>query len=342
MVLKVNFKNLVARVKARAKLFLNRRPHRSFRRTRRRDYVRSLKLPGYVSFASTVLRALHSHRRIFTGLVIWHALLTIVLVGIASQDVFLQLGDLLTETGQEVFEGNLGKVGEASILLIATISGGSASSAPEAQQAYAGIITLYFWLVVVWLLRNLLAGNKIKLRDGLYNAGAPILPMILMFGILIIQLLPAALAAIAFGAAQGAGMLTAGVEGMLFSIGLVLLVVLSLYWAISTVVALVIVTLPGMYPLNAFRVAGDLVVGRRLRLLMRVLWLIVPVGLFWLLTAVPVILFNRWLIGAWPEVEWLPLVPLTVLILSSVTLIFTASYIYMLYRKVVEDDVEST
>src|SRR6266568_5417093 len=31
----------------RIKLFLNRRPHRSFRLTRRRDYRRSLKLAGY-------------------------------------------------------------------------------------------------------------------------------------------------------------------------------------------------------------------------------------------------------------------------------------------------------
>ena len=49
---------------------LNRRPHRSFRRTRKRDYVRSLTLPGYWSFTNQVRKMLWQHRRPFFGLII--------------------------------------------------------------------------------------------------------------------------------------------------------------------------------------------------------------------------------------------------------------------------------
>jgi hypothetical protein len=45
--------------------FMSRRPHRSFRRTLRRDYRRSLKLPGYIAFTIFVNKTLLRFRRTF-------------------------------------------------------------------------------------------------------------------------------------------------------------------------------------------------------------------------------------------------------------------------------------
>jgi hypothetical protein len=45
------------------------------------------------------------------------------------------------------------------------------------------------WLTTVWLLRNILAGHKIKLRDGIYGSGSPILPTFLVSLILIVDLM---------------------------------------------------------------------------------------------------------------------------------------------------------
>jgi hypothetical protein len=55
---------------------------------------------------------------------------------------------------------------------------------------------------------------------------------------------------------------------------------------------------------------------------------------------VPVILFDAWLKGVLPALEWLPLVPVALLALSSLTVIWAASYVYLLYRKVVDDDAK--
>ena len=187
-------------------------------------------------------------------------------------------------------------------------------------------------------MRALLAGRKPKLRDALYNAGAPILPTLMIVLLLAIQLIPIAIAAIGVGVLLPYGMIDAGVIAMIFWVAVVLLVMLSLYWVTSTLIALVVVTLPGMYPMQALRAAGDLVVGRRLRILFRLLWLLIIVAMGWFVVMVPVILFDAWLKGVLPMISWLPVVPLALLVMGTVTIIWSASYIYLFYRRVVDDD----
>jgi len=57
-------------------------------------------------------------------------------------------------------------------MLTTAITGGLSSGLSEVQQVYAGILLLITWLTTIWLLRNVMAGQKVKLRDGLYNASA--------------------------------------------------------------------------------------------------------------------------------------------------------------------------
>ena len=93
----------------RYKKFLARRPHRSFRRTYRRDYVRSLKLPGYVAFTRQVLRTLRIHKRTFLLLVILYAAILILIGGITSQETYSQINTLLKDSSKDLFSGGMGK-----------------------------------------------------------------------------------------------------------------------------------------------------------------------------------------------------------------------------------------
>lgn len=320
--------------------YLSRRPHRSFRRTRRRDYARSLSLPGYWAFTSYVYQTLRQHRKTFLLLALAYAVLTAIMVGTASQDTYTILADSLRQTGTDVFQGNLGELGKAGLLFITATSGGLSQTLTEVQQVYAGLISLLTWLTTVWLLRNLLAGHKVKLRDGVYNASAPLLSTFVVALVLVVQLLPLALALIGYSAALSSGLLSGGVEAMLFWLVAGILSVLSLYWITSTLIALAVVTLPGMYPFQALKTAGDLVMGRRVRILLRLVWLMVTVTVAWLLVMIPVILFDTWLKGLWPALQGLPIIPFVLLGLGSLTIVWSASYIYLLYRKVVADDAE--
>src|SRR4051812_47688906 len=75
----------------RIKDFMSRRPHRSFRLTKRRDYQRSLKLPGYIAFTYKVNQTLWKNKRIFIWLIIFYAFFITVLVGIGSQETYAGL-----------------------------------------------------------------------------------------------------------------------------------------------------------------------------------------------------------------------------------------------------------
>lgn len=331
-------KSNVAKIRARVDAYLARRPHRSFRRTRRRDYARSLQLPGYFAFTTYVRSTLWAHRKTFLLLTLTYAVLSGVMVGLASQDLYTTLTETLRDTSGEIFQGNAGELGKAGLLLLTAMTGGITQSLTEVQQVYAGLIALMAWLTTVWLLRNILAGHKVKLRDGLYNSAAPLLSTFLVALVLVVQLVPLAIALIGYAAASSSGLLASGVAAMLFWIAAGLLTVLSLYLITSTLLALVVVTLPGMYPMRALKTAGDLVIGRRIRILLRILWMLLGIVVAWAIVMIPIILIDTWLKGLWPTIEWLPIIPVALLIMSSLTVTWSAAYVYLLYRKVVADD----
>lgn len=322
----------------RVKDFLSRRPHRSFRLTRRRDYNRSLKLVGYWSFTFAVLGLVKANRKLFLLLGLVYIVISVLLLGIGSQDTFTELQAAITQTGQEVFQGNWGDVGTAALLTVSTITGSISPTLTGVQQVFAVLLGLLVWLTTVWLLRQRMAGHVVRLRDGLYNAGAPIVATSIVFLILVLQLLPIGLAMVGYAAAQSTGLLSGGVEAMLFWAAAGGLAALSLYWITSSAVALVVVTLPGMYPFRALKIAGDMVVGRRLRILYRILWMILMLVLFWVVILIPIILIDIGLKNLWPAIQWLPVIPVVMTILSTISLIWIATYVYVLYRKIVDDD----
>jgi hypothetical protein len=323
---------------AKKRDFLSRRPHRSFQLTRRRDVNRSLRLPGYVTFTHEVNMTLRRFWKQFVLLGVVFIALTVGLVGIGSQETYAVLLDTLRETSQNVLGGDVNQLGQASVLFLSIAATGLTGELSESQQIYASLVALLVWLTTVWLLRQRLAGHNVSLRDGLYNAGAPLVSTFLVALVMVIQLLPIGLALIGYAAASTTGLLAGGVESMLFWAAFSLLSVLSLYWVSATLIALVIVTLPGTYPIQALRIAGDLVVSRRLRILLRFVWMLLVIGVTWALILIPTILFDGWIKSVWPAIEGAPFVPATLLILGTVSIVWSASYVYLLYRKVVQDD----
>jgi hypothetical protein len=268
-----------------------------------------------------------------------YALLSGFIVGIASQETYVAITEGLSEASSTL-GSDPGQIGIVAGLIGTALTGGLNQTLTQTQSTYASLLVLMTWLTTVWLLRNILAGNKVKLRDGLYNASAPILSTFLVTLVLILQLLPMALAFIGYAAANASGLLTGGVEAMLFWIAAGLLVVLSLYWVTSTLIALVIVTLPGIYPMKALRTAGDIAVGRRMRLLLRLLWLMATIGISWVVVMVPLILLTAWINSLWPAFSNVPLLPIILAFMSSLTIVWSSSYVYLLYRKVVADDAK--
>lgn len=333
-------KKPIVAIKTHTTAFLERRIHRSFRLTKRRDYRRSLQLPGYFAFTRSVNKTLWQHRKTFVWLAVIYAILTAILVGIGSQDTYSTLVSTLKDTGSAVFQGSWGDIGQAALIFVSIGSSGLTATPSEGQQIYIVILGLLIWLATVWLLRNLLAGHKVKMRDGLYSAGAPIVATFLVALVLLLQLIPIGLAIIGYAAANSSGLLNNGVEAMLFWFAAAFLAVMSLYWITSTFFALIIVTLPGMYPGKALRTAGDMVASRRLRILLRILWMLVTIIIAGAVILIPTILIDAGLTNLWPVISTVPVVPVVLMLFGVVTFIWAASYVYLLYRKVVDDDAK--
>jgi hypothetical protein len=95
-----------------------------------------------------------------------------------------------------------------------------------------------------------------------------------------------------------------------------------------------------MYPFQAIKTAGDLVVGRRLRILFRFLWMLLSTVIAWAIIMIPIIMIDSWIKGMWSAISWVPTIPALLLVLSALTIIWISSYVYLLYRKVVADDVD--
>lgn len=308
-----------------------RRPHHSFRRTRRRDVPQLTPLPSNIFFTSDVIGRMRRHIRTYIVFILSYTILFTAIAGIINQESYASFSDSVKGLGSDIVDGDIGKVGETFTLFGSVVSGQLGTALGESQQIFVGFVTLLFWMSIVWYLRHILGGARVNVRDALYNAGAPILPTFMIALVGLFQLVPGALGAIMYFAVTGTGVVQGGVESMLFAVAAILLVVLSLYWVTGTIFGLVIVTIPGTYPFRALSLAGDVVVGRRTSLLLRLLWMVFIVFLLWIFVLVPAIL----LADALPW-KWLPIVPLVTQLLAGMSIVFAASYVYLLYRRMID------
>lgn len=316
--------------------FLMRRPHRSFKRTYRRDYVRSLKLPGYWALTVQVWLMLWRHKRIFGTLLLIYALATLLLGGVTNQDTYQQISDLLNKSVGEIVQGAWGSVGQAGLLLASAFM--TPGNITAEQRIYMVFSAIMLWLATVWTLRELMAGRNPRVRDGLYSSGSPIVASIIVVLVGLVQLLPLAIVALAYAGLTFIGLLTEGVGMMLFGAFAIIITTLVLYWMTPTFIGLVIVTLPGMYPFRALKAAGDIVVGRRLRVLYRLLWMLLTVVLGWAAIMIPIVLLDTGIKNVLPTIKWVPIVPVAAAIMSSLTAVWMSAYVYILYRRIVDDD----
>ena len=311
-----------------------RRPHRSFKKTDTTTARRDLKLPSYWLFTKSVWKIIWNNKRFYLKFFLLFCVFSVALLGILNQDTYINFRDQLNKA-EDNGTANFGLLKYAT-LAISAVTSSSGASISDGQKVVGILMFIVGWLMLVWALRMILAGYRIRLRDALYSAGAPLMSTLAVFCVAILQLIPLAVCFIVYNALTNVGIINSGIaiENMAFWFVIVLTAVLTLYWWTSTFVALIITTTPPcMYPGEALRLAGDIVVGRRLKILLRLLYMLWPILIIWILVLIPATILDNTL-----QVNWLPLIPLTVLLLTSLTIIWIATYIYLLYRRIVDSD----
>ncbi len=308
-------------------------PHKSFRRSYREDYTRKTQTPGLLTHAMTTFQMVFKHWKTFLPMIAVMTLMYAVLVGVLSEDVYQQFQESIDQTSQDLANGRIGNFAKAGLLLLSTVTtGGLDNGMGESQMIFMLLLFLIMWLVTIYLLRHFMAGGKPKLRDGLYNALTPLISTLLVFVVIFIQAVPLMLVVITYSAAVVTGFLSTPFYALVYFIFAALMILISVYLLSSSLMALVAVTAPGLYPMKALFAASDLMNGRRTRLVIRVFYLLIVVALVYVITMTPVILLDLWLKGMWEWLYGVPIVPFCLLAVTCFVFIYATTYLYRYYR----------
>ena len=312
--------------------------HRSFRRSYREDYERKTETPGLMAHAAATLRIIRQNWKIFLPLIGLIVLLYILLVGLMAESTFVEFKKSVDATNKELVKGRLGNLGRAGLTLIGTVTTGGLTNMNDAQKIFAILLFLITWLVSIYLTRHLLAGHKPKMRDGLYNAMSPLVSTFFVALIIFVELIPIMLVIITYQAAVSTEFLKTPFYALVYFIFASLMSLLSVYLTSSSVMGLIAVSAPGLYPLTAIETARNLIAGRRIRFLIRIIYLIFCIALNYIIVVLPAILLDILIKGAFP---WLadigiPFVPFVLLVTTVFSFVFISIYAYLFYRQLLD------
>lgn len=306
-------------------------PHRSFRFTRRSETREYEKIPAWWRLVARTARILKREWKKIIPLVAIFAPIAWLVSGVFNQQFALLKNSL------NLFDEEALSFGE-ELLALGTGFIASQSSVPQDALVLLNIFGLIIWLSFVWIARYSYAGKPTSMRQALYTSPSAFVPFLLLTILLIIQLLPATLAAVIFFSLQGGGFTETILEKVLFAILGLLLVVLSLYFIISTVIALQVATLPGMYPWRALRNARKLVMNRRFAVLRKVIMLPVIIVLFFAVTLIPLLALDNAVCSEGTCWSTVTLLPMGYYGAVGLALAFASIYLYVTYRALLEQE----
>ena len=274
------------------------------------------KLPGSFRLTWRGFGTLRAYWKILGGIVLVYLILNIIFAsGISGLGASVAEIKANLENGDR-FWNALG--GFSS--LVGSAGAGSSQTASILQS----VLIILESLVIIWALRQLLAGNKIGVKQAYYQSMTPLIPFLLVVAVVFIQLLP-----LTFGMPIITSFLSAifnpgGALTAIFVIIFAALATWSFYMISSSIFALYVVTLPDMQPRQALRSAKNLVRYRRWPLMRRVFFLPIFILVAMAVLVVPLILFISFLVAP------------VFYILSMLTILFVHAYLYSLYRSLLE------
>lgn len=288
--------------------------YKSFKLSKRIK-IKGSPLPSAYNLMKQSYGLIKANYRLFLGIVLIYGLLSIVLVrGFGS----LSLTDLKNSL-QNGTDANLSTLSAATTLFSYLLStAGSAASATGG--VYQSLLAVLVSLVIIWGLRQAIAGIKIGARDAYYNGTYPFVPFILVLAVVALQLIPLALGGWLYSTIVSGGIAAGIFEQLLVIFISFLFVVLSLYMITSSLFALYVVTLPNTSPMKALRTTRQLVLHRRWLILRKILALPLILFVIGMVVMIPFLIFLT------PVAEW------AFFGLSIMVPLIIHSYMYLLYR----------
>ena len=301
-------------------------PHRSFYLTTHAQSVRQINISGYGRFVHEVGRLIWDNKRLYLKVLLVLTVALLFIIGLGAQSNYIEMRNSFAEVGMGKFLTLVGLLTQA-IITSMTVTDAN-------RQTFAIVLILVAWMALIYIVRHIYGGKtKMKLRDALYNSSGALVPLLTILAVVLIQMLPLAIGLISYSAVTGAGYINEGIEieNMAAWCVIAALAILTIYWMITSLLTLVTVTIPGIYPLRAYFETSVLVSGRRVKILLRILMMLLPLVILWLVVLIPVVLIDQAV-----TFDSIPFVQLFTTLLVAASLIWISVYLYMLYRRLLD------
>jgi hypothetical protein len=234
------------------------------------------------------------------------------------------IGSLKTELNN-AFSGRQGSVTSGINVFVTLLGSAGSSGSSQAAGGYQIFLGIIISLAIIWALRHVMSGHKIRIRDAFYLGMYPLIPFILIFLLIILQLVPLIGGAAIYSLITQNGIAVGFLENFFCAVAFALLAFASLFMLTSSLFGLYVATLPDMTPIKALRSAKQLVKHRRLRVLIKILALPVFLVIIVSVIMLPLILWVTW------SAEWV------FFLLKMFALIAINAYMYILYRELLND-----
>lgn len=274
-------------------------------------------LPSSFRLAGMSIRLMKASWKQLAVFCIVYVLLTLLFVrGFSSPIDVGNIDDTFSEFLNEDIAGLASGFTTFGLLINSSIQGVS-----DIGQLYQTMLLVITSLAVIWLFRQQQAGNDVTIKMAFYRGMYPLVPFILVFSVIGLQLLPATIGNFLFTTVVQQGLIVGSLEQTVWILFLLLTVLLSLYMVASSIIALYIVTLPEMTPMRALRQARELVRHRRFMVMRKILMLAIIFLLVLGIVILPLIFFAPTL------AEWL------FLLITILAVPFAHGYMFSMYRE---------
>jgi hypothetical protein len=274
-------------------------------------------LPAAWTIATRAVQLVWRRKGLFSGISIVYGGLNLVLVeGLASGTTLSSL----QSSSRALLHGHGAAIG-SSLGNFALFIGSADSGSAQGASVWQFMIVIIASLAIIWALRQAANQHKARIRDAYYGGMYPLIPFILTLIVIGLELLPLIISAALYGVVITNGIAAHGYEQVIWVIILLGGLSLTLFLLASSIVSLYIVTLPDMTPLKSLRSARDLVRGRRLSVIRKLLFL--P---FVLLVVAAIIILPTIAVSSGATV-------IVFFAINLLSLLAVHSYLYSLYRE---------
>ena len=279
------------------------------------------KLPNVWQLTVSTGKLIWGNKKLLLGITGIYGLLNLLLVhGLASS---VDVGGIK----QEINESAAGGSGSLAtgIAVLAVIAGSSSSGTNQTAGTYQLILVLMASLAIIWALRQIFGGSKVRIRDAYYRGMYPLVPFILVLLVIGLALIPLVIGSSLYTVVIGNGIAVLAIEKVLWAILFGLFAFLSFYLISSSIFALYIVALPEMTPIKALRSSSGLVKIRRWSVMRKLLWIPLAFTILAAIIMLPVIVVAA------------ALAPWVYFVLSILAILALHSYLYTLYRELLNE-----